>query len=177
MSQDYPVPEPDFGDPWNRGEQNESSSTDVGAQFIAPDTSDVPGEQQPGETGSDQQTYSSSPTSEAELPPEAQGEVNGGPLGCCLGVTIGALLSLTLAVFGRLYLANPLADLLHNPLLVLILLRIAMTILTLTAAILCGYFGWKLGKRLFREYEPPVVPERQGRKRKRRKTSTRPREA
>ena len=185
MSQNYPVPEPepDFGDPWNPDEQNEAPSPNVGAQFIAPDlpdepdAPDAPNDQRPGETASAEQTYSSSPTSEAELPPEAQGEANGGPLGCCLGVVMGAVLSLTLAVFGRLYLANPLADVLHNPLLVLILLRIAMAIFTLAAAILCGYFGWKLGKRLFREYEPPVVPERQSRKRKRHKASARHSEA
>ncbi|SRR5579884_416878 len=188
MSQDYPVPEPDSGDPWNPDAQNEyvdaidpiePPSIDAGMQFIAPGESGVssePADQQPGGTGDDRQT--SSPISEAELPPEAQGEVNGGPLGCCLGVTVGVILSLTLAVFGRLYLANPMAAILHNPLLVLILLRVAMALLTLAAAILCGYFGWKLGKRFFREYEPPVVPVRERRpKRRRRKTSTRPREA
>ncbi len=127
---------------------------------------------------SHEQSFSSSPTSEAELPPEAQGEVNGGPLGCCLGLTIGLVLSLTLAVFGRLYLANPLAATLHNPLLVLVLLRIAMGILALVAAILCGYFGWKLGKRFFREYEPPVIPVRSPRqKQRRRRARAKPKEA
>ncbi len=38
---------------------------------------------------------------EAQLPPEAQGETNGGPLGCCLGVTVGLLLSLTVAKIGK----------------------------------------------------------------------------
>ncbi len=185
MSQDYAVPEPDSGDPWNPDAQNEyvdaidpiePPSSDAGMQFIAPGESDTTGEPDVTNEPGDRQT--SSPASEAELPPEAQGEVNGGPLGCCLGVTVGVILSLTLAVFGRLYLANPLAAMLNNPLLVLILLRVAMALLTLAAAILCGYFGWKLGKRFFREYEPPVVPVRERRpKRRRRKTSTRPREA
>jgi hypothetical protein len=185
MSQEYSVPGSDSGDPRNPNQQNEAfepkeplepleppASGYTGAQFIAPD------DQHPGETGSEEQSAPSSSTSEAELPLEAQGEVNGGPLGCCLGVTIGIVLSLTLAVFGRLYLANPLVPILHDPLLVLILLRIAMGILGLVAAILFGSLGWKLGKRFFREYEPPVVPVRPSRqKQRRRKARSRPREA
>src|SRR5437763_17177413 len=50
-----------------------------------------------------------SDAAKTQLPPEAQGETNGGPLGCCLGVTVGLLLSLTLAILGRLY-ADPLAQ-------------------------------------------------------------------
>ena len=109
------------------------------------------------------------------MPPEAQGETNGGPLGCCLGATIGIVLSLLVAVFGRLYIANPLVDIFHNPLLVLILLRIIMGIVTLSGAIVLGIVGWKVGKKLFREYEPPVVSVKP--KRKRRKAKIRPKEA
>src|SRR5437867_1888482 len=50
---------------------------------------------------------------EAKLPPEAQGDVNGGPLGCCLGVIVGLLLSLAVAILSRLY-ADPLAQVLHG---------------------------------------------------------------
>ena len=103
------------------------------------------------------------------LPPEAQGEVNGGPLGCCLGVFIGLIVSLTIAVFGRIF-ANPLLPVFHSALLILILLRIAMAIGGIAAAIICGYFGWKIGKRLYREYEPPVIPYRE-RKRPKRKVA------
>jgi hypothetical protein len=193
MSQDLPVPGPGSGstEPWNPDQQSETlepveplaplepfSAGYTGTQFSVSPPSDEQQSDETGATGSGEQAFSSTPTSEAELPPEAQGEVNGGPLGCCLGVTVGVILSLTLAVFGRLYLANPVAAILHNPLLVLILLRVAMALLTLAAAILCGYFGWKLGKRFFREYEPPVVPVRERRpKRRRPKTGTRPREA
>lgn len=88
-----------------------------------------------------------------------QGEVNGGggPLGCCLGVTIGLILSLTVAILSRFY-ADPLAQVLHGGLSVIV--RIVMFILAIAGAVLFGYFGWKIGKRLYREYEPPVIKDR-----------------
>ncbi len=52
-------------------------------------------------------------SAETQLPPEAQGETNGGPLGCCLGVTVGLLLSLTVALLSRFY-ADPLAQVFHG---------------------------------------------------------------
>ena len=124
----------------------------------------------PGEPGADEQGRSTmdahageeaqaAPVRQEALPPAAQGEVNGGPLGCCLGVAIGLMVSLSIAVIGRLY-ANDLLPVLHSPLLVLILLRVAMGIVALAAAIVCGYFGWKIGKRLYREYEAPVIKYR-----------------
>ncbi len=124
----------------------------------------------PGEPGVEEQGRSTmdahageeaqaAPVTQEALPPEAQGEVNGGPLGCCLGVAIGLMVSLSIAVIGRLY-ANDLLPVLHSPLLVLILLRVAMGIVALAAAIICGYFGWKIGKRVYREYEAPVIKYR-----------------
>jgi hypothetical protein len=124
----------------------------------------------PGEPGVEEQGRSTmdahageeaqaAPVTQEALPPEAQGEVNGGPLGCCLGVAIGLMVSLSIAVIGRLY-ANDLLPVLHSPVLVLILLRVAMGIVALAAAIVCGYFGWKIGKRLYREYEAPVIKYR-----------------
>src|SRR6266567_5202458 len=87
---------------------------------------------------------------EAQLPPEAQGETNGGPLGCCLGVTVGLLLSLTVAILSRLY-ADPLAQVFHGGLSIIV--RIVMSIFAIAAAIVFGYVGWKIGKHLYREYE------------------------
>ncbi len=97
--------------------------------------------------------------SQEPLPPEAQGEVNGGPLGCCLGVAVGLVISLSVAVIGRIY-ANGLLPVFHSPLLILILLRIVMVICGIAGAIIFGYLGWKIGKRLYREYEPPVIKPR-----------------
>jgi hypothetical protein len=85
-----------------------------------------------------------------QLPPEAQGETNGGPLGCCLGVTVGLLLSLAIAVLSRLY-ADPLAQVFHENLSILV--RLIMTIFAIGGAIVFGYLGWKIGKRVYREYE------------------------
>ena len=87
---------------------------------------------------------------EIQLPPEAQGETNGGPLGCCLGVTVGLLLSLTIAILSRLY-ADPLAQMFQGNLSISI--RIVMTIFAIVGAVICGYIGWKIGKRVYREYE------------------------
>ncbi len=103
-------------------------------------------ELQPGE----QVTVDEEISGEAQLPPEAQGETNGGPLGCCLGVTVGLLLSLTVAILSRLY-ADPLAQVFHGGLSIIV--RIVMSIFAIAAAIVFGYVGWKIGKRLYREYE------------------------
>jgi hypothetical protein len=100
------------------------------------------------------------PSAEDLLPPEARGEVNGGPLGCCLGVTVGLFLSLTVAILSRLY-AGPLTGFFQqNYGLMGILIRFLMGILAFLLAILCGRFGWKLGKRFYREYEAPPVKVR-----------------
>jgi hypothetical protein len=83
-------------------------------------------------------------------PPEAQGETNGGPLGCCLGVTVGLLLSLTVAILSRLY-ADPLVQVFHGNLSISV--RIVMSIFAIGGAALCGYIGWKIGRHVYREYE------------------------
>lgn len=90
----------------------------------------------------------------AQLPPEAQGETNGGPLGCCLGVMVGLLLSLSVAVISRFY-ADPLAHILGGALSLVI--RIVMAFAATIAIVVCGNFGWSIGKKLYREYDPPVV--------------------
>lgn len=84
------------------------------------------------------------------MPPEARGEANGGPLGCCLGITVGLLLSLSIAIVSRLY-ATPLFDLLHGWLSITV--RIVMILVGTGLAIAFGYLGWRIGKRTFREYE------------------------
>jgi hypothetical protein len=100
-----------------------------------------PGEQEPGDER-DSDTM--------QLPPEAQGETNGGPLGCCLGVVVGLLLSLAIAILSRLY-ADPLAQVFHENLSMIV--RLVMTIFAIGGAIVFGYLGWKIGKRVYREYE------------------------
>lgn len=99
----------------------------------------------------------------ATLPPEAQGDVNGGPLGCCLGVVIGLLLSVSIALLSRFY-ADPLYKALNSNLSVLV--RILMVLVALIAMSALGYLGWRIGKRLYREYEQPIPQPKQRRRRK-----------
>ncbi len=141
----------DYGDPTEDVRKREDGST-----LADPGGPEVEEQGMDAHAGEEAQA---APVTQEALPPEAQGEVNGGPLGCCLGVAIGLMVSLSIAVIGRLF-ANDLLPVLHNPLLVLILLRVAMGIVGLAAAIICGYFGWKIGKRLYREYEAPVIKYR-----------------
>jgi len=131
--------------------QNDTESQSIG--------STTPQEDQP-------KTVEEKPSQPAEtLPPEAQGEVNGGPLGCCLGVTIGLLLSLSLIILSYVF-ADPLRGLFQgNDTLLGLLVRILMGLLAFALAIFFGVLGWRLGKRFFREYEPPAVKERKRRTR------------
>jgi hypothetical protein len=89
----------------------------------------------------------------------AQYETNGGPLGCCLGMVVGILFSLLLGLMalGQVT-ANVIGFLVHVD--VATTIRIATALFTLFGAVLGGYFGWRVGKRLYREYEPPVLKDR-----------------
>lgn len=82
------------------------------------------------------------PSPESELPPEARGEANGGPLGCCLGTVVGVFLGFLVIVTISLVLSNG------------GYLNIATLPVLLAGAGVCGYFGWKIGKRFYREYDP-----------------------
>ncbi len=84
-------------------------------------------------------------TGETELPPEAQGETNGGPLGCCLGTVVGLFLTVLLILGLSLLLSNG------------GVLSFATVPIIALGTIAGGYGGWKIGKRIYKEYEPPVV--------------------
>lgn len=87
-------------------------------------------------------------------------EANGGPLGCCLGVTMGIVFSLVIGVTSRFY-ADPLAGALGGNLSIIV--RILMAVVGLVAAIICGYLGWRIGQKVYKDYEPPVIKERRRR--------------
>ncbi|MBA2680345.1 MAG: hypothetical protein H0U76_18350 [Ktedonobacteraceae bacterium] len=121
-----------------------------------------------GEPGSEREREKAQPGEQiateiasSTLPPEAEGEANGGPLGCCLGVTVGLLLSLSIAVVSRLY-ADQLAQVFSSSLSLVV--RVVMILLALIAIIVCGYFGWKIGRNAYREYDPPVIKDRRKRR-------------
>jgi hypothetical protein len=106
------------------------------------------------------------PSPDSMLPPEARGEVNGGPLGCCLGVTVGLMFALLLGLIGFGHLTGAtLLFAIHVDAITSI--RIATGVIATVGALLGGYFGWKIGKRIYREYEPVVLDNR-GRRIKRR---------
>src|SRR5207248_11275820 len=100
----------------------------------------------------EQVTVEESDAAKTQLPPEAEGETNGGPLGCCLGVTVGLMLSLFLGLIGFGHVvALGLASVSHADLATNI--RIATGILGVIGAFVGGYAGWRMGKRIYREYE------------------------
>jgi hypothetical protein len=89
------------------------------------------------------------PISEETLPPEAQGEANGGPLGCCLGVVVGLFLTFTLITLGSV--------LIHNG----GYLGVATVPTGAIGGIIGGFLGWKIGKAIYHEYD--LSPERRKR--------------
>lgn len=137
----------------DRSSQAEQPETTEQHSEGAPATNEAPSQEQPSaESGAE--------TPESLLPPEAQGEANGGPLGCCLGTTVGLLLSLSLAILSRFYAAELGGALQGNYWLLGLIVRILMGIMAFALAIFLGYLGWKLGKRFYREYEPPAQKQR-----------------
>ena len=88
------------------------------------------------------------PNAEAALPPEARGETNGGPLGCCLGTIVGVFLTALLLLGVSILLSNG------------GVLNVATVPVFILGSIIGGYFGWRIGRRVYKEYEPPVVKRR-----------------
>ena len=83
------------------------------------------------------------------LPPEARGETNGGPLGCCLGTVAGLFLTLAIILLISIGIGNG------------SYLGWATGLVALLGTIIGGYIGWRIGKRIYREYE--LSPERKER--------------
>ncbi|MGB8346655.1 MAG: hypothetical protein WCD86_17340 [Ktedonobacteraceae bacterium] len=93
------------------------------------------------------------------LPPEAQGEANGGPLGCCLGITVGLMFGLLIGLIGFANFGSAiLTNAFHGDPLTYV--RIATAIFGGIGVILGGPIGWRIGKRVYREYDRPVVKDR-----------------
>jgi hypothetical protein len=83
------------------------------------------------------------------LPPEARGETNGGPLGCCLGTVAGLFLTLAVILLISVEIGNG------------GYLGWATAPVALLGMIIGGYVGWRIGKRIYREYE--LSPQRKER--------------
>jgi len=131
--------------PFSEGEENEQN-------FIE-ERAESPGENiGSDESQIDEDVLQPLSSAETELPPEARGETHGGPLGCCLGLTVGLMLSLFLSLIGFGHVAAlGLVALTHAALITNI--RIATGIFAVVGAFAGGYAGWKIGKRIYREYE------------------------
>jgi hypothetical protein len=87
------------------------------------------------------------------LPPEAQDEeTHGGPLGCCLGTVVGLLLTMLVMLGISILLANG------------AFLGAATLPVDLLGGAVCGYIGWRIGQKIYRVYEPPVVIDKRRRK-------------
>lgn len=85
-----------------------------------------------------------------QLPPEARGDVNGGPLGCCFGISMGLLLGAGIASLSIPVISHFFSD---RGWLALTT-QILVIVLAIAGFFLLGYLGWKIGRRVFREYEP-----------------------
>jgi hypothetical protein len=83
------------------------------------------------------------------LPPEAQGETNGGPLGCCLGTVAGLFLTLSVIFLVSVSIGNG------------GYLGWATVPVALLGTLVGGYVGWRIGKLIYREYE--LSPQRKER--------------
>lgn len=83
------------------------------------------------------------------LPPEAQGETNGGPLGCCLGTVAGLFLTLAVILLVSVSIGNG------------GYLGWATAPVALLGALIGGYVGWRIGKLIYKEYE--LSPQRRER--------------
>ena len=134
------------------------STPDSSSERNIHDTTPPEEVQQPPRVEKTETGTTPTPSSESSLPPEAQGEVNGGPLGCCLGVIIGLLLSISIALVSRFY-AGPLSTVLTTHLSIVV--RILMVVVALVAMGIFGTLGWRIGKAIFREYEQPASPRKQ----------------
>ncbi len=142
-------------------EQPEQDATEAQEQE-QPIIEEQPLEERPAEPEATEEMPPEQPAPRRRLlsPDEEGYEADGGPLGCCLGIIVGLLLSLTVAVLSRLY-ATPLGLLFSGNFGALgVVVRIIMALVAIAAAILCGYFGWRIGRYVYREYDPPVVKDR-----------------
>ncbi len=107
------------------------------------------------------QPVEEAPLSEAsapatQLPPEARGDVNGGPLGCCFGISMGLLLSagiasLSIPIINHFFAGRGL---------VALVTQIVVIVLVIIGFFVLGYLSWKIGRRVFREYEPSAAQVR-----------------
>jgi uncharacterized protein YcfJ len=159
MSEQFSQPGSEMGNDRGYSEFSEDEETGTGTEADNPfhDSEPSPYAFDDNETCDDETGYTHDELvmpvqSEAELPPEARGEMNGGPLGCCMGMTIGILVCFAIGLVGLGQVtANILVALIHADALTDI--RVATGFFTVIGAVVGGFVGWKIGKRIYREYD------------------------
>jgi hypothetical protein len=127
-----------------------SSSSFENEHTTEAESQEVPTTPPPSEQDQPEQPPIAYPAS--TFPQEAQGEMHGGPLGCCLGVVVGLFLTMLIIVGISLLLANG------------AFLGAATLPVDLLGGAICGYLGWRIGQRVYRVYEQPVVIDKRRRK-------------
>lgn len=152
MSEENPFP----------ASSQEETSTPEEIASAAPDRTDeesqTPVAPAPDET--DEKPQESATPAPKSLP-ELLEEPNGGPLGCCLGITIGVMLGLLIGLIGFANFGSAiLTNAFHGDPLTYV--RVATAIFGSIGIILGGPIGWKIGKRIYREYDKSVVTDRKG---------------
>lgn len=149
-----------FREPFQSEDNSNSNLPEIGEAEHPEEVTAVPPSEQPlEEAGVEEQADVSAPSAESSLPPEAQWEANGGPLGCCLGVVAGLFFSIFVGVIGFGHnFAFLLAFVL--PFDALTDIRVATGCIAILGTVIFGYVGWKIGKRFYREYEPSILKDR-----------------
>ncbi|WP_220193108.1 hypothetical protein [Ktedonospora formicarum] len=116
---------------------------------------EIPGENSPAHTNevesvSDKEQPASPEISETTTSPSQPEEFtpNGGPLGCCMGTVAGIFILLLLVTGLPLLITNKALPRVYF---------LPSLLLVIVGALICGFFGWRIGKRFYREYEPPSL--------------------
>ena len=87
------------------------------------------------------------------LPDVENDEAHGGPLGCCLGAVVGLFLTMLVMLGISVALSNG------------GYLGPATAPIALLGGVIGGYFGWRIGKAIYRVYETPVFISKKRKKR------------
>ncbi|HEY7414554.1 MAG TPA: hypothetical protein VH593_05140 [Ktedonobacteraceae bacterium] len=137
-----------------------SSRNDHLEEIEQPEETEQPGESEVEQSANAPESTEEQPEEGVErypastLPPVESEEAHGGPLGCCLGVVVGMFLTMLLMLSVSLALSNG------------GFLGIATAPIALLGGCIGGYFGWRIGRAVYRVYEPPVIIDKRHRSKK-----------
>lgn len=128
------------------------SSSSENEHIAETEGQEVPTTPPPAEQDQSEQPATTYPAS--TFPQEASDETHGGPLGCCLGTVVGLLLTMLVMLGISILLSNG------------AFLGAATLPVDLLGGVICGYLGWRIGQRIYRVYEQPIVVDKRRRKKR-----------